>query len=75
MVHVFLPRGRVVGIIHTNIPWWFATRAALFEVLTIATFQNVHLREVNARVVVVVHGTIPRAQVLCAKEDIVGEWE
>jgi len=73
MIHVFLARGGVVGIIHTNIPWRFATRATLFEVLTIATFKDVHLREVNTRVVVVVHGTIPRTQVLCAKEDIVGE--
>jgi len=73
MVHVFLARGGVVGIIHPDIPWRFATRAVLFEVLTIATFKDVHLREVNTGVVVVVHGTIPRTQVLCAKEDIVGE--
>jgi hypothetical protein len=75
MVHVFSARGGVIGIIHTNIPWWFATRAALLEVLTIATFKDVHLREVNTRVVVVVNGTIPRTQVLCAKEGMVGEWE
>jgi hypothetical protein len=75
MVHVFLARSDVVGIVHTNIPWRFATRATLFEVLTIAAFKDVHLREVNTRVVVVVHGTIPRTQVLCAKKDIVGGWE
>jgi hypothetical protein len=60
MVHVFLTRGGVVGIVHTNIPWRFATRAALFEVLTIAAFKDVHLREVNTRVIMVVHSTIPR---------------
>jgi len=75
MIHVFSARGGVVGIIHTNIPWRFATRTALLEVLTIATFENVHLREVNTRVVVVVNGTIPRTQVLCAEDGIVGEWK
>ena len=76
MIHVFLARGGVVGIIHANIPWRFATRAVILEVLTIATFKDVHLREVNTRVVMVVHGTVPRTQVLCAKEDILGdEWE
>jgi ABC-type phosphate transport system substrate-binding protein len=67
MVHVFSARGGVVGIIHTNIPWRLTTHTALLEVLTIATFKDIHLREVNTWVVVVVNGTIPRTQVLCAK--------
>jgi hypothetical protein len=73
MIHVFSARGGMVGIIHTNIPWWFTTQSTLLEVLTIATFKDVHLREVNTWVVVVVNGTIPRTQVFCAKRGSVGE--
>jgi hypothetical protein len=72
MVHVFSAGGGVVGIIHSNIPWRFTTHTALLEVLTIATFKDVYLREVNTWVVMVVNGTIPRTQVLRAKENIVG---
>jgi hypothetical protein len=64
MVHVFSARCGVVGIIHTNIPWRLTTHTALFEVLTIATRKDVHLREVDTWVVVVVNGTIPRTQML-----------
>jgi hypothetical protein len=39
------------------------------EVLTIATFKDVHLREVNTWVIVVVNRTILRTQVLCAEKE------
>jgi hypothetical protein len=74
MVQIFLARGSVIGIVHTNIPWGFATRSAFLEVLTITTFKDVHLREVDAWIIVVINGTILRAQVFCAETDVyVGE--
>ena len=65
----------MVGIVHTNIPWRFTPYTALPEILTIATFKDVHFREVNSGVVVVVNSTIPRTQVLCAEVGSVGERE
>jgi len=67
MVQIFLARGGVVGIIHTDIPRGFATRAAFLEVLTIATFEDIYFREVDSWIVVVVNCTIPRTQMFCAE--------
>jgi hypothetical protein len=39
------------------------------EVLTIAAFEDVHLREVNTWVIVVVNCTILRTQVFCAEKE------
>ena len=70
MVQIFLARGSVIGIIHTNIPRGFTARTAFLEVLTISTFKDVHLREVDTWIIVVIDGTILRAQVFCAETNV-----
>jgi hypothetical protein len=72
MVQVFLARGSVIGIVHTNIPRRFTTRTAFLEVLTITTFKDVHLREVDTWIIVVINGTILRAQVFCTETNVYG---
>ena len=66
----------MIGIVHADIPWWFTTRTAFHEVLAIATFEDVHLREVDAWIIVVVNRTILRTQVFCTGKNVyVDEWD
>jgi hypothetical protein len=45
------------------------TGTTFLELLTIAGFEDVHLREVNTWVIVVVNHTILRTQVLCTEKE------
>jgi len=65
MVQVFLARSGMAGIIHTNIPWRFATRTTFLEVLTVATLKDVHLREVYTGIVVTIDRAVLGTQMLC----------
>jgi len=66
----------MIGIVHANIPRWFTTSTTSHKVLAIAAFEDVHLREVDAWIIVVIDRTILRTQVFCAEKNAyVGEWD
>jgi hypothetical protein len=62
----------MIGVVHTNIPWWFTTGTTFHEILAIAAFEDVHLREVDAWIIVVIDRTIFRTEVFCAEKNACG---
>lgn len=70
VIEVFLAGGGVVRVVHTDVSRGLAARPAFFEVLAVATFEDVDFGVVDLGVVVVIEGAILRAEVLGTTQHI-----